>query len=160
MINVGKKVLVLTLAFLFLMGGMSLAQDLPREETLVVTGAMWGPPSTWNVLIPNPTPGTGGLVYEPLFSYNPVKDEFTPWLAESGEWVSDNEYLLELREDISWSDGEAFNAEDVVFTYQLAADNDIFYSPIWEWMESVEAEGSHTVKFTFSEPHYAEWNTE
>ncbi len=155
-----KKVLILTLAFVLIFGAISSAQNIPREETLVVTGAMWGPPSTWNVLIPNPTPGTGGLVYEPLFSYNPVKDEFTPWLAESGEWVSDNEYLLELREGINWSDGEAFNAEDVVFTYQLAADNDIFYSPIWEWMESVEAEGSHTVRFTFSEPHYAEWNTE
>jgi len=52
MMNVGKKVLILTLAFLFLVGGMSLAQDLPREETLVVSGAMWGPPSTWNILIP------------------------------------------------------------------------------------------------------------
>jgi len=155
-----KKVLILTLAFVLIFGGLSSAQNIPRKETLVVTGAMWGPPSTWNVLIPNPTPGTGGLVYEPLFSYNPVKDEYTSWLAESGEWVSEDEYLLKLREDINWSDGEAFNAEDVVFTYQLAAENDVFYSPIWEWLDSVEAEGSHTVRFRFSEPRYAEWNTE
>ncbi len=160
MMNVGKKVLILTLAFLFLVGGMSLAQDLPREETLVVSGAMWGPPSTWNVLIPNPTPGTGGLVYETMFSYNPLENEYKPWLAESGEWVSDNEYVLNLREGINWTDGEEFNAEDVVFTYQLAKDNSIFYSPIWDWMESVEAEDNYTVRFTFSEPHYAEWDAE
>ncbi len=160
MINVGKKVLILTLAFLFLVGGMSLAQDLPREETLVVSGAMWGPPSTWNVLIPNPTPGTGGLVYETMFSYNPIKDEYKPWLAESGEWVSDNEYVLNLREGINWHDGEEFNAEDVVFTYELAKENDVFYSPIWDWLESAEAEDNYTVRFTFSEPRYAEWNAE
>jgi len=160
MINVGKKVLILTLAFLFLVGGMSLAQELPREETLVVSGAMWGPPSTWNVLIPNPTPGTGGLVYETMFSYNPIKDEYKPWLAESGEWVSDNEYVLNLREGINWTDGEEFNAEDVVFTYELAKDNEVFYSPIWEWLESAEAEDNYTVRFTFSEPRYAEWNAE
>ncbi|MGP3778094.1 ABC transporter substrate-binding protein [Halanaerobium saccharolyticum] len=160
MINVGKKVLILTLAFLFLVGGMSLAQDLPREETLVVSGAMWGPPSTWNVLIPNPTPGTGGLVYETMFSYNPLENKYEPWLAESGEWVSDNEYVLNLREGISWTDGEEFNAEDVVFTYQVAKDNSIMYSPVWDWMESVEAEDNYTVRFTFSEPHYAEWDAE
>ncbi|RAK07875.1 peptide/nickel transport system substrate-binding protein [Halanaerobium saccharolyticum] len=160
MINFGKKVLILTLAFLFLVGGMSLAQDLPREETLVVSGAMWGPPSTWNILIPNPTPGTGGLVYETMFSYNPLENEYEPWLAESGEWVSDNEYVLNVREGINWTDGEEFNAEDVVFTYQLAKDNEIPYSPIWDWMESVEAEDNFTVRFTFSEPHYAEWDAE
>lgn len=160
MINLSKKVLVLTLAFLFLVGGMSLAQDLPREETLVVSGAMWGPPSTWNVLIPNPTPGTGGLVYETMFSYNPIKDEYKPWLAESGEWVAEDEYVLNLREGINWHDGQEFNAEDVVFTYEMAKDNSVFYSPIWEWMESVEAEDNYTVRFTFSEPHYAEWDAE
>ncbi|MGM0498768.1 MAG: ABC transporter substrate-binding protein [Bacillota bacterium] len=160
MINFGKKVLVLTLVFLFLVGGISLAQDLPREETLVVSGAMWSPPSTWNVLIPNPTPGTGGLVYETMFSYNPIKDEYKPWLAESGEWVSDNEYVLNLREGINWHDGEELNAEDVVFTYEIAKEGNVFYSPIWNWMESVKAEDNYTVRFTFSEPHYAEWDAE
>lgn len=134
--------------------------DLEREETLVVTGAMWGPPSTWNILIPNPVPGTGGLVYETMFSYNPTDNEYQPWLAESGEWVSDDEYVLNLREGINWTDGEEFNAEDVVFTYEVAKDNEVYYSPIWDWMESVEAEDNYTVRFTFSEPRYAEWDAE
>ena len=148
--------LVLVLAF----STVSFALELDRDKTLVVSGAMWGPPSTWNILIPNCTPGTGGLVYEPMFSYNPVNDEYTPWLAKSGEWVTDDEYVLKLRENINWHDGEEFNAEDVVFTYELAKENDVFYSPIWNWMESVKAEDNYTVRFTFSEPHYAEWNAE
>ncbi|MFW6268498.1 MAG: ABC transporter substrate-binding protein [Bacillota bacterium] len=134
--------------------------DLEREETLVVTGAMWGPPSTWNILIPNPVPGTGGLVYETMFSYSPLKNEYQPWLAENGEWVSDNEYVLDLREGINWTDGEEFNAEDVVFTYEVAKDNEVFYSPIWDWMESVEAEDDYTVRFTFDNPRYDEWDAE
>ncbi|MFW5719090.1 MAG: ABC transporter substrate-binding protein [Halanaerobium sp.] len=168
MVNLRSKVFILAaLVILLSLSSAVMAQedidpveDLEREETLVVTGAMWGPPSTWNILIPNPTPGTGGLVYETMFSYNPLDDEYEPWLAEDGEWVSDNEYVLDLREGINWTDGEEFNAEDVVFTYEVAKDNDIFYSPVWDWMESVEAEDDYTVRFTFSDPHYAEWDAE
>ncbi|MFW6229551.1 MAG: ABC transporter substrate-binding protein [Halanaerobium sp.] len=168
MVNLRSKVFILAaLVILLSLSSAVLAQedidpveDLEREETLVVTGAMWGPPSTWNILIPNPTPGTGGLVYETMFSYNPLDDEYEPWLAEDGEWVSDNEYVLDLREGINWTDGEEFNAEDVVFTYEVAKDNEIFYSPVWDWMESVEAEDDYTVRFTFSDPHYAEWDAE
>ncbi|MFW5889354.1 MAG: ABC transporter substrate-binding protein, partial [Bacillota bacterium] len=122
MVNLRSKVFILAaLVILLSLSSAVLAQenidpveDLEREETLVVTGAMWGPPSTWNILIPNPTPGTGGLVYETMFSYNPLDNEYEPWLAEDGEWVSDNEYVLDLREGINWTDGEEFNAEDVV----------------------------------------------
>ncbi|MFN2340945.1 MAG: ABC transporter substrate-binding protein [Halanaerobium sp.] len=168
MVNLRSKVFILAaLVILLSLSSAVMAQenidpveDLEREETLVVSGAMWGPPSTWNILIPNPTPGTGGLVYETMFSYNPIKDEYKPWLAESGEWVSEDEYVLNLREGINWTDGEEFNAEDVVFTYELAKDNDVFYSPIWEWLESAEAEDDYTVRFTFSEPRYAEWDAE
>ncbi|MFN2340946.1 MAG: ABC transporter substrate-binding protein [Halanaerobium sp.] len=139
---------------------IDLTGDLEREETIVVTGAMWGPPSTWNILNPNPTPGTGGYVYESMFLYNPTTNEYIPWLAESGEWVSEDEYVIKLREGITWHDGEELNAEDLVFTYELAQENEILYSRIWDWMESVEAEDNLTVRFTFDDPHYAEWDSE
>jgi peptide/nickel transport system substrate-binding protein len=154
----GKLLLALVLVLAF--GLVSSAAELDRSETIVVTGAMWGPPSSWNVLIPNPTPGSGGLVYEPLFSYNPLTNEYKPWLAESAEWVSDNEYVVKLRKDIKWTDGEDFNAEDYVFTYLLAKDNELPYSPIWNWMESITAIDEHTVSVVFSEPHYDEWDRE
>lgn len=136
------------------------AQEFDRSETLVVTGAAWGPPSSWNVLIPNPQMGSGGLVYETLFSYNPLTNDYKPWLAESGEWVADDEYVIKLREGIQWTDGVDFTAEDLVFTYELAKDNEIMYSPIWNWMSEAIALDDYTVKFVFSEPRYAEWDRE
>lgn len=147
-------VLILVVAF----GTMTLAAEFDRSETLVVSGAMWGPPTQWNPLHPDPSgKGTGGLLYEPLFHYDPVNNEFIPYLAESGEWTSDTEYVIQLREGMTWTDGEVLNAEDVVFTFEIAKEAELPYTPIWDWMSSVEAVDDLTVKFTFSEPHYDEW---
>lgn len=155
-----KRKLILALMMVLVFSTATLAAEFDRSETIVVTGAMWGPPSSWNVLIPNPTPGTGGLVYETLFSYNPLTNEYGPWLAESGEWVSDNEYVVKFRKGIKWTDGEPFTAHDYVFTYELAKGNELPYSPIWNWMESITAIDDYTASVKFSEPHYAEWDGE
>lgn len=155
-----KRKLLLALIMVLVLSAATFAQELDRSETLVVTGAMWGPPSSWNILIPNPVQGVQGLVYETLFSYRPLTNEYRPWLAESGEWVSDNEYVIKLRKGITWTDGEPFNAEDVVFTYEIAKDNELPYSPIWNWMESITAVDDYTVSVKFSEPHYEEWDGE
>jgi len=64
---------------------------LPRASTLYTTGTMWGPYSdlnpfkTWDYVT-----GTVGLVYEPLFNYDPLSDKFTPWLATKGVWTASN----------------------------------------------------------------------
>src|SRR5690554_5798780 len=87
-----------------------------RNETLYISGTQWGPPSSWNPFMQgNYATGTIGFVYETLFLYDPLADEYIPWLAESGEWVSDNVYELTIREGITWSDGTPFTAEDVKF---------------------------------------------
>ena len=47
-----------------------------------------------------------------------------PWLATSYEYNDDfTELTVNLREGVKWSDGEPFNAEDVVFTIQMLKDN-------------------------------------
>jgi ABC-type transport system substrate-binding protein len=78
-----------------------------RNETLYTTGSAWSPPSDWNP-ITNwfYSTGTIGLVYEPMFLYDPAVDEMIPWLAESGEWVDANTYAVKIREGVEWTDGQ------------------------------------------------------
>lgn len=138
----------------------TMAFSYERNETLVYGGGLWGAPTNWNPLTPwAEVTGTGGLVYEYLFHYYPLKDEYQPWLAVKGEWVSPKVYEVELRKGIKWTDGEAFTADDVVFTFEVAKDNALHYSNVWNWIDSVEAVSSTKVRFTFGdEPHYQEWS--
>lgn len=129
-----------------------------RSETLFTSGTQWGPPSSWNPLnLGGRATGTLGLCYETLFLFDPLTGEYMPWLAEGGEWTSDNVYTLSLREGVTWSDGESFDAADVVFTFELGQIDGVYYQPLWTWLESAEQVDDYTVAFTFSEPLYQEW---
>jgi len=131
----------------------------PRNETLYVGGTQWGPPSNWNPLRNwDYATGTEGLVYEPLFLYDALKDEYKPWLAASeGAWTSKDVYELKLRQGVTWSDGKPFTAADVKFTFELGKFKSVPFSTLWNWLKSVDAVDDQTVKFTFTQANYQEW---
>lgn len=130
----------------------------PRNETLYTSGTQWGPPSNWNPIMDwTYAMGTLGLVYEPLFYYDPIEDEYEPWLAESGDWTGDKTYEVKLRSGITWTDGEPLTADDVVFTVELGKMPSVPYSTVWDYLEKAEALDALTVKFTFSTPQYQQW---
>ncbi len=135
--------------------------EFPRSETLYVSGAAWGPASTWNPFQPGSlanTTGTIGYVYEFLFSFDPLTGEFIPWLAESGDWADATTYEVTLREGLTWSDGEPLTAEDVKFTFELGQQYAaLWFSPLWRYLTSVEAVDDTHLKFTFTDPLYQEW---
>lgn len=62
-------------------------------------------------------------------------------------------YVVNLRENTLWHDGEALNAQDVVFTFQAIA-NPEYLSPLSVTFRSVKVEAVDdlTVRFTLSEP--------
>jgi peptide/nickel transport system substrate-binding protein len=132
--------------------------EYPRNETLYTSGTQWGPPSSWNPITDwNYAMGTLGLVYEPLFNYDPLTNEYIPWLAESGEWTADNEYTVKLRDGLTWADGEPLTAKDVVFTVGLGKMPSVPYSGLWTFLQSAEAVDDSTVVFTFSSPQHQQW---
>jgi peptide/nickel transport system substrate-binding protein len=130
-----------------------------RSETLYTGGTQWGPPAGYNPWnLGNYAMGTFGLCYEPLFIYDPLTNEYTPWLAVSGEWTDENVYEVKLRQDITWTDGEPFTAADVKFTFDAAQDAPVSISPVWQFLGSVEQVDDYTVRFTFEEALYQRWS--
>ncbi len=135
--------------------------EFPRNETLYVSGAAWGPPSTWNPFQPGSlanTTGTIGYVYETLFDFDPMTGEFIPWLAETGAWTDATTYAITLRSGLAWSDGEPLTAADVKFTFELGTLYDaLWFSPLWSYLTSVEAVDDTHLVFVFTDPLYQEW---
>ena len=122
----------------------------------------WQAPSTMN---PNLSGGTkeleaSSVVLEPLARYD-EKGNMLPWLAEEIPTVGNGgvskdltSITWNLKKGIKWSDGSAFTANDVVFTYEYCTNPDTgctqtnYYSDI----QSVKAIGNHTVKIQFKVP--------
>ena len=122
----------------------------------------WQAPTTLNAHLSNGTKDreAASLVYEPLAAYNeaeeliPILAEETPTQANGGISKDNTSVTWKLKEGVTWSDGEPFTAEDVVFTYQFIADpatganSGEFYGEV----DSVEAIDDLTVKVTFKQP--------
>ncbi len=137
--------------------------EFPRNETLYVSGAAWGPASTWNPFQPGSlanTTGTIGFVYEFLYAFDPQTGDLTPWLAESSEWVDDTTFVVNMRSGLTWSDGEPLTAEDVAYTFNLGKQYPaLWFSPQWVYTESVTALSESEVEFKLTEkPLYQEFS--
>jgi peptide/nickel transport system substrate-binding protein len=92
------------------------------------------------------------LMEPPLAIYQWAAGEYEGYLADSFGFDADNNYVVTLKSGITWSDGSAFTANDVVATFNT------FYllnATIWQSMTSVEAVDDATVKFNLSAPSFA-----
>ena len=57
------------------------------------------------------------VMYDGLFTTNPMTGEVAPKLAKSVE-IKGNRYIIHLRKGIKWSDGVPITADDVMFTWK------------------------------------------
>jgi peptide/nickel transport system substrate-binding protein len=139
------------------------ATEYDRKETFYTSGTQWGPPSSWNPFNGGGyAMGTVGLVYETLYTYDPLADKFNPWLAaEDMKWVDGTTMEVKLREGLTWSDGKPMTADDVKFTFDLADPNGKYkaslnYVRMWNFLASVEKKDGLTVDFKFNTTPYQE----
>ena len=95
-----------------------------------------------------------GILYEPLVYDNLLNDKKTPILASDYKWSSDNKTLtFTIRSGVTWSDGQPFSADDVLFTFNLLKQHpELDLQSDWTVLSSVDKQGSDKIVMTFSQP--------
>ena len=92
--------------------------------------------------------GSSNMIFlaakERLVYYNPDAQEFEPSLATSWKWDG-NTVTFKLREDVYWTNGEKFTADDVVYTYEHCKE---LNSTFQEKLDTVVAIDDYTVAMT------------
>jgi peptide/nickel transport system substrate-binding protein len=137
------------------------AGEVDRSRTVIfdIDGGRVADPQLWNQFVPGSRRDHGyhQAMAEPLFILNYETGEIEPWLGES---MTANDTLdvwtLALRDGVMWSDGEAFNADDVVFTVNMLLDNAPELNDsaaLAQWIESVEKIDDLTVQFNLTNPN-------
>ena len=99
------------------------------------------------------------ITLEPLASFDnegnlvPFLAAEIPTVANGGVAADGKSVTWKLKQDVKWSDGTPFTAEDVVFTYEFVSNPDVgaVTAGTYEVVESVEAIDDYTVKVNFKE---------
>lgn len=96
-----------------------------------------------------------GLLYDGLLTTQPQTGKVIPLLAKSYE-INGNDYIINLRHGIKWTDGKPITADDIIYTY-----NEIVFKGLGNpsAMDAMKIDGKlpeltklddYTVKFTIS----------
>ncbi len=156
-----SKALSLTIALLFIISASLLATittassipQPPRDQTVVIGGGLWSPPTNFNPLVPwSATTGTIGLIYETLYLYIPNLNKWIPWIAsDMPKWINSTAIEIKLR-NAYWWDGKPITSEDIKFTYYTLPKEipSLYYANILSYLINVATPDARTVIFKFN----------
>lgn len=133
-------------------GGSSTGGERAKTVMIDIDGGRVTSPKLWNPFVPGARVDQGMLhMIEPMFILNFGTSKVQPWLAES---CPSNDKLdvwtLNLRPGVKWSDGEDFDADDVVFTFSMLLHGSAQLTnaaAIQEWVDAIEKKDNRTVVF-------------
>jgi peptide/nickel transport system substrate-binding protein len=99
----------------------ALPQNIPRNETVMLSGYE-GPPTA---LRPWDIAGQAGMafyfMYEPLFGVNVAKGsapaDLIKIVGKSIEWVNSTTIEVKIRDEAKWTDGQQITSDDVKYSY-------------------------------------------
>ncbi len=135
--------------------------EVAREDTLILfhggSEGRYIDHELWNPYAIGANHQQGpNLIFEPLAFYSAFADKEIMWLAESYSYNDDfTELTINCREGITWSDGEDFDCEDVVYTLNTL--KDLMEQVRWgrdvdEAMDDAELVDKYTAKVNLLRP--------
>jgi peptide/nickel transport system substrate-binding protein len=87
------------------------------------------------------------MVWDTLIVRDPRTGEYLPNLATSWQWIDDTTLELELRQGVQFHNGEPFDADDVLFTYnKVSSDDAVKFARFVNWVDHVEKVDQYTVR--------------
>jgi peptide/nickel transport system substrate-binding protein len=133
------------------------SSSVPTGVLTITTGAAGAFADDFNLYSPNAEDATNGMIYEPLFFFDTAKDGVVkPWLGTSYAWSNGGKTLkVQLRHNVTWTDGKPFTSADVVFTFDQALHSTAlnkFGLPL----ASVTANGPYAVTINFTAAAYTD----
>lgn len=138
----------------FVLPATAFAQTKPGSAITIAQGELptsLDPPRDWAI--------ASTWIHMNLFDCLVWRDretmEFVPWLATSWENVDDRTWRMNLREGVTFHNGETFDADAVVWTYEriYTASRDEFITfNQWTFIEAINVLGPYQVEFVTREP--------
>lgn len=99
-----------------------------------------------------------GYIYESLLQVDNQTLKPKAWIAKSWEISPDGlSYTFFLRDDVRWSDGVKFTADDVVYSFNTLMDKKVDAAAHRSYLQDVkhvEKVGDNAVRFLFARPYF------
>lgn len=142
--------------FALVLSAVAIAQDYDPNGSLTFATNADPTLNPWNASAVIESNLINTILFDQLVRYDPVDLRPAPGLAESWEAAEDGlSWIFHLRQDVVWSDGERFDAEDVAFTFngailrkELGANRASTFTPV----DRVEIVDDFTVRFVLNRP--------
>jgi peptide/nickel transport system substrate-binding protein len=131
----------------------------PRAQTLIADRPTMRIFDSFNPYIPNGEETAGGIhqgAREYLFYANFEQSSIINWLGTGWSYnPTFTELTLKLAPNATWSDGQAFTADDVLWSINLLKENNQFNGSqtIQQWVESASAPDQKTVQLKLTNPN-------
>ena len=94
-------------------------------------------------------------VFESLVQYDEHKGRWVPQLAKSFTRISPTVLEFELRDDVKFHNGNTFDPDDVIATFDHLLDPKVTlrYKNRYDWVQKVEKLGPHKLRITTTGPN-------
>ena len=97
---------------------------------------------------------TRHFIYEPLVIFNDMQGGKPVYRLATHYAFSDDlkSVTFDLREGVKWSDGEGFDADDILFSFNLVkANKALDERSIWTQIKNIEKLGPYKIKFDLTD---------